>query len=206
PIFIGQLIDRIIAGTHQGLGNDALYRIAAWFLLWIGAAYLLREGLNVLRRYLVENTCTRLNRDMNVKLVSHLMKVNLARISQEKVGALHGRIFRSVDGLVRFVRVSFLDFLPALITGAFALTTAVYKQPLVGVIMLGVIPVAVFLTVRQLSSQKGVRLKLMRATEGIDGAVVEQLGGIEYVRAANTQQQEVKRMARACEKRRAKEL
>jgi ATP-binding cassette, subfamily B, bacterial len=206
PILIGRLIDRIIDGTHQGLGNDALYRITAWFLLWIGGAYLLREGLNVLRRYLVENTCTRLNRDMNVKLVAHLMKVNLARISQEKVGALHGRIFRSVDGLVRFVRVSFLDFLPALVTGAFALTTAVYKQPLVGVIMVGVIPVAVFLTVRQLSSQKGVRLRLMRATEGIDGAVVEQLGGIEYVRAANTQQLEVKRMARACEKRRAREI
>jgi ATP-binding cassette subfamily B protein len=70
----------------------------------------------------------------------------------------------------------------------------------------GVIPVAVFLTVRQMISQKGVRLKLMRATEGIDGAVVEQLGGIEYVRAADTHQQEVKRMARACEKRRAREI
>jgi ATP-binding cassette subfamily B protein len=206
PVLIGRLIDRIIQGTHQGLSHEALYGIAVWFLAWIGAAYLMREGLNVLRRYLVENTCTRLNRDMNVKLVSHLMKADLARISQEKVGSLHGRIFRSVDGLVRFVRVSFLDFLPALITGALALTTAVYQQPLVGVIMLGVVPVAVFLTVRQLSSQKGVRLKLMRATEGIDGAVVEQLGGIEYVRAANTQQLEVKRMARACEKRRAKEL
>src|SRR5262249_53787970 len=122
----------------------------------------LRESLNVLRRYLVESTCRRINRDMCIKLVSHLMKVNLATLSQEKLGALQGRIFRSVDGFVRFLRVSFLDFFPALFTGVFALIAAVTRQPLLGLIMIGVIPVAVFLTVRQLMSQKGVRLKLMR--------------------------------------------
>jgi ATP-binding cassette subfamily B protein len=206
PILIGRLIHRIIEGTHDGLGHEALYGIAAWFLAWIAAAYLLRETLNVLRRYLVENTCTRINRDMNVKLAAHLLKVPLARITQEKVGALHGRILRSVEGLVRFLRMSFLDFLPALVTGAFALVAAVWRQPLIGVIMVGVIPTAVYLTVRQLLSQKGVRLKLLRCAEDIDGAVVEQLGGLEYVRAANTQQQEVKRLARACERRRAREI
>jgi ATP-binding cassette subfamily B protein len=206
PVLLGRLVHRIIEGTSHGLDHEALYRIAAWFLAAIGGAYLLRESLNVLRRYLVENTCTRINRDMNVKLVSHLLKVDLATLSQEKVGALHGRIFRSVDGMVRFFRISFLDFLPALITGAFALVTAVCRQPLIGLIMIGVIPIAVYVTIWQLISQKGVRLKLMRCCEEIDGAVVEQLGGIEYVRAANTQQQEVKRMARACEKRRAKEI
>jgi ATP-binding cassette subfamily B protein len=206
PILLGRLIDRIIQGTRLELSNPELYRIAGWFLAWIGGAYLLRECLNVLRRYLVENTCTRLNRDMNVKLVSHLLKADLTRISGEKVGTLHGRMFRSVDGMVKFIRISFLDFLPALVTGAFALVAAVWRQPLIGLIMVGVIPVAVYLTVRQLISQKGVRLRLMRCTEDIDGAVVEQLGGIEYVRAANTQQQEVKRTARACEKRRAREI
>lgn len=206
PVLIGRLVHRIIEGTQAGLTQEALYRIAAWFLAWIAAAYLLRESLNVLRRYLVENTCTRINRDMNVKLVSHLLKVPLETISQEKVGALHGRILRSVDGLVRFLRISFLDFLPALITGAFALTAAVCRQPLIGLIMVGVVPTAVYLTVRQLLSQKGVRLRLLRCAEDIDGAVVEQLGGMEYVRAADTQHQEVKRTARACERRRAREI
>src|SRR5262249_41078563 len=42
--------------------------------------------------------------------------------------------------------------------------------------------------------------------EEIDGAVVEQLAGIEYVRAANTVPQEVRRLARATEKRRGKEI
>jgi ATP-binding cassette subfamily B protein len=64
----------------------------------------------------------------------------------------------------------------------------------------------VLLTVRQLISQKGVRLELLRACEDIDGAVVEQLGGIEYIRVADTHRQEVARLAHATEQRRRKEI
>ena len=205
-LLLGMLLDGVQRGTNQGLSHGALYRVAAWFLGLLAAAYVVREALNVLRRYLVENTCTRVNRDMSVRLVSHLMKVDLSALSKDKVGTLHGRIFRSVDGYMRFLRVGFLDFCPALFTGAFALIAALTKQPWLGLAMVGVIPVAVFLTVRQLISQKGVRLKLIRSCEEIDGAVVEQLGGIEYVRAANTYQQEVKRIGHATEKRRVKEI
>src|SRR5439155_20264364 len=64
----------------------------------------------------------------------------------------------------------------------------------------------VFLTFRQLLSQKGVRLKLLRSHEAIDGAVVEQLSGLEYVRASNTHGLEIRRLARATEKHRVKEI
>ena len=205
-LLLGALLDGVQKGTEQGLGRTDLYRVAVWFLGLLAAAYVIREVLNVLRRYLVENTCTRVNRDMSVRLVSHLMKVDLAALSKDKVGALHGRIFRSVDGYVRFLRVGFLDFFPALCTGTLATIAALTKQPLLGLAMIGVIPVAVFLTIRQLISQKGVRLKLMRACEDIDGAVVEQLGGIEYIRAANTHRLETKRISHATEKRRVKEI
>src|SRR5207302_9982388 len=60
--------------------------------------------------------------------------------------------------------------------------------------------------VRQLLSQKGVRLDLMRSCEEIDGAVVELIGGLEYVRAANTHDREVARLERAAERKRRKEV
>lgn len=205
-LFLGQLVDGVQRGTLEGQPRQTLYHRAAWFLGLIGAAYLLREILNVLRRYLVTNTCTRINRDMSLQLMSHLMSVSLATLQREKVGTLHGRIFRSVDGLVRFLRLNFMEFIPALFTGVFALVATVGKEPLLGLVMVGVIPITIILTVRQLLSQKGVRLQLMRSCEEIDGAVVEQLGGIEYVRAADTKQLEMNRLAKATEKRRAMEV
>jgi ATP-binding cassette subfamily B protein len=206
PLLLGRLVNVIQQGNEQHQAYATLYHATASFLLLVAGAYVLREVLNVVRRYLVENTCTRINKDMSLKLMTHLMKVDLATLSQEKIGALHGRIFRSVDGFVRFLRIGFLDFIPVLLTGGFALVAASFKQPVIGLVMVGVVPAAVFLTVRQLISQKGVRLQLMRDCEEIDGAVVEQLGGIEYVRAANTQHLEIKRLARATEKRRGKEV
>ncbi len=205
-LLLGKLVGAVMHGIKSDGSHAAAYTLVVEVLGLIGAAYVLREGLNVARRYLVENSCTRLNRDMSVRVVNHLMKIDLASLSKEKVGALHGRIYRSVEGFVRFLRLSFLDFAPAVLTGTFALIAAISKQPLLGLIMVGVIPTAVFLTIRQLISQKGVRLKLLRSCEEIDGAVVEQLGGIEYVRAANTYAQEIKRLARAAEKRRAMEI
>jgi ATP-binding cassette subfamily B protein len=209
PLLLGTLVDqlqRLQRDSAAGGPADSLFPIALRYLLLIGAVYFIREALNVVRRYFVENTCTRIDRDMSVRVVSHLLKVNLGHLTHEKVGALHGRISRSVEGFVRFLRLFFLDFFPAITTGIFALAAALTKEPWLGVVMVGVIPTSIFLTVWQLVSQKGIRLRLLRTREEMDGTVVEQLAGLDYVRAANTQRQEVKRVARTAEKRRFREL
>ncbi|HZY83199.1 MAG TPA: ABC transporter ATP-binding protein, partial [Gemmataceae bacterium] len=209
PLLLGQLVgklEHLKRDVDAGSVPDTLFRVALTYLLVVGAVYLLREAINVVRRYFVENTCTRIDRDMTVRVVAHLLKVNLGHLTHEKVGALHGRISRSVDGFVRFLRLSFIDFFPAILTGSFALIATVSKQPWLGLVMLGVIPASIFLTVWQLMSQKGVRLKLLRTREEMDGTVVEQLAGLDYVRAANTHRQEVKRVRHSAEKRRAREI
>lgn len=206
PLLLGRLVDQVKLGTELDLSADALYHTAVFYLGLIAIACILREGLQVVRRYLVENSCTRMEKVMTVKLVSHLMKVELAALTHEKIGALQGRISRSVVGFVRFLRLAFLDFLPPLVTGLFALLAALNKQPMLALAMAGVIPMSLFLTVRQMTSQKGIRLRLMRSREVMDGTVVELLGGLDYVRAANTQEYEVERVARAAEKRRAREI
>ncbi len=203
---LGWLVDAVNPQVHQGQTQAALGRIAMYSLGLIGFAYLVRETMNVLRRYVVEEMCTRIDKEMNVRVVSHLMKVDLARLEQDQVGALYGRLTRSVDGLVRFLRIGFLDFVPALFTGLFALWATLAKQPRMALVMTGVIPVSLALTIWQLITQRGVRLSLLRSREAIDGTVVEQLGGIDYIRAANTHQTEAARVECAAERRRAKEL
>ena len=140
-VCLGKLVDSVDPGEDPGPvpGRDHA-GAAAVYLGLIGLAYLVRESMNVLRRYLVENTCTRINKDMCVRLVAHLMKVDLSILAQDQVGALYGRITRSADGFVRFLRISFLDFVPALFTGGFALAAALSKQPWVALAMVGVVP------------------------------------------------------------------
>ena len=205
-IYLGKLVESVDPKKTQGLSSQAILQGARYYLVLIGLAYLVRESMNVLRRYLVENTCTRINRDMCVRLVGHLMKVDLSILAQDQVGGLYGRITRSAEGFVRFLRISFLDFVPALFTGAFALAAALSKQPWVALAMVGVVPVSLSLTIWQLITQKGIRLDLLRTREVMDGTVVELLSGIDYVRAANTHRQEIRRVARTAERQRSKEI
>jgi ATP-binding cassette subfamily B protein len=206
PLLLGKLVDAVNPRTHSGRATAALFRLATFYLGLIGGAYVLRETLNLVRRYFVETTCTTIDSKICVHVVSHVMKVDLAYFSREQVGALNGRISRSIDGCVKLLRLVFLDFLPAILTGCFALAAAVSKQPLIAVVMAGVVPISLGLTVWQLRTQKGVRLGLLRSREAMDGTVVEQLSGIDYVRAANTVRHEVRRVARSAERRRRKEL
>ena len=196
PLLLGALVDRIQRAPVASEVPVAFLRLAAPYLGLIGCAFLLREAMNVARRYLVENTCARIARAMTLRLVDHLLRVPLSVLSQYRVGSLDSRISRSVEGVIRFLRLGFLDFFPALLTGAFALTIAVWKQRMLGAVMAGVIPISLALTIKQLISQKGVRVKLMRLNEELDGMVVEQLTGVEYIRAAHTEGFEVGRLDR----------
>jgi ATP-binding cassette, subfamily B, bacterial len=205
-VCLGELVKAVDPAKHPGSTAAALTGIAAFYLAIIAGAYVVRESMNVLRRFLVERTCTRIDKDMYVRIVAHLMKVDLSVLAQDHVGALYGRINRSVEGLVRFLRLTFLEFVPAILMGGFALAAAFSKQPKIALAMLGVAPLSLALTVWQIITQKGIRLDLLRTRERMDGTVVEQLAGIDYVRAAHTHKHEVRRVARAAERRRSKEL
>ena len=158
---MGKIVNVVNPQTNPTQSQAELTQVAAMYLGIIGGAYLMREVMNVLRRFLVENTCTRIDRDMSVRVVSHLLKVDLSVLAQDQVGALYGRITRGVDGMVRFLRVGFLDFVPALLMGAFALSATLVKQPKIALAMAGVIPVSLGLTIWQLITQKGIRLDLL---------------------------------------------
>lgn len=206
PLLSGRLVDRVATGLQTGEPKAVVLEAVAYLLGAIAILVMLRELLQVLRRYLVENTCTRIERHTTVRVISHLMQADLSNLTHEKVGAMHGKIFRSVGGFMRLLRLSFLDFFPALVIGVFAIGTAIWKQPWLGLAMLGVIPVSMSLTVWQLVSQKRVRLKLLRVNEEMDGTVVELLGGLDYVRVANANAHELRRVAKAAEQKRSKEL
>jgi ATP-binding cassette subfamily B protein len=194
PLLLGRLVD---LAKNESTDANSLLRSALLILGTIAALYVVREVVQLVRRYLIESGCTKLEQLMTVKVIGHLMKADLTSFTHDKIGALQGRISRTTVGFVRFVRLALLDFLPPLVTGAFAIIAALTKQPILAVVMAGVIPASLWLTVRQLASQKGVRLQLIRGRENIDGAVVELLGGIDYVRAANTEDHELRRISRA---------
>lgn len=201
PVVLGQLVDKVLkAGTLD-------FFKAIPFILVIIAVILAREALQVLRKYLVENACTQVAKAKMIGVIAHVLQLDLSCFGPDmKVGALHGRIHRSIDGFVKMIKLCFLDFFPAGVTSLCALGAVMMKNPFIALTMGLVIPCGLFIVLRQISTQKGIRLHLLRAKEEIDGKVVELLGGIEYVRTANTEAHETQRIEHTAERLRRTEI
>ena len=202
-LLVGDFFNRALKLTGQ---PAALSTFATRVLAFLGGYYVLKESLQLLRRWLTTRTNARIESEMTTRLVGHLLRIDLGALVAERIGALHGRISRSVEGFVKFLKVAFADFIPAIATALYALYTGLRTDWRVGLVMLGVVPASILITIWQTNSQKGVRIQLQRAKEGLDGTVVEQLGGIEYIRAADTHALEVSRIEAAAASRGSREM
>ena len=180
-VILGKFVDKII-----GLEN-ATFSIAIPFLILIIIIIISKELLTVLRKYFIENIATRTEKKLTVKLVGHLLKTDISDfINKYQIGALHGRMFRSIQGLIKLIKLGFLDFFPTFFTAIAALAIAFYQKPALASFMILVIPAGLFIVVKQVASQKGIRVSLLRKKEKIDGKVVEMMGGLETIRVADT--------------------
>lgn len=204
PVYLGDLANTI--GDAQRTGRPWGMVDATGILVALMLMFVARELLQVLRKYLVHSTTTNAEKTITIRLVDHLTRVDLGFLSSGRIGALHGRVRRSAEGFTKLLKLCFMDLLPSVVTAVFAVAIALHRNLLLGIVMAAVAPVASIIVARQIASQKGVRLELMRKKEDVDAAVVEQLTGIEYVRAANTHNYELERVTAVCEAVRAREL
>lgn len=201
PVILGHLVDTVVqARTLE-------FFAALPFLLVIIGAIVAREAIQVLRKYLVENTCTKVAKEKTVDVMAHVLRLDLQCFGPDMpVGALYGRIQRSLAGFVKMLKLCFLDFFPAGVTALCVFVTVLLKNPVMAITMGLVIPCGLSIVLRQVSTQKGIRLHLLRVREEIDGKLVELLGGLEYVRAANTEAYETHKIAQVAERLRRTEI
>ncbi|PIN75589.1 ABC transporter [Candidatus Woesearchaeota archaeon CG10_big_fil_rev_8_21_14_0_10_37_12] len=188
-VILGKFVDNIIGSSNP------TFSIAIPFLVWIVIILIAKEVLTVIRKYLVENVATQTEKKQTVSVVKHLLKTDInSFINKYQIGALHGKVFRSIQGLIRLIKLGFLDFFPTFFSALAALGIAFYQKPLLASFMILVIPAGLFIVIKQISSQKGIRVRLLRGKEEIDGKVVEMMGGLETIRVANTVENEARKV------------
>jgi len=201
PLIVGVIVDAVLRKQIVSLSGAVPY-LAALAIL-----YVFREYLTVKRKVVVEQAATDIEKATLLRAASGLFHADLAApMGTDRVGAAHNRLKRSVDGLVRYIKLAFLDFVPAVVNAVFAIIAAVWKQPLIGTVMILIVPAGAYIVVRQLASQRGVRLRLQDTKELMAGTIVEQLEGLETVRVANAIDRELRKTESVAEALRADEM
>ncbi len=201
PLSIGKLTDDVLNQE-----NLSFFSIIP-FLVFILIVTVVNEIIKVVRRVIVEDTCTRCEKDARSNAVSALLHAPLSYFKDNMVGNIHGRLNRSLDGTIRLLKLLFMDFAPAIFSGLAAIIVIFSKLPLyLSVMMLFVIPIGVLIVFRQISTQKGIRVDLMKEKVSMDGTMVELINGIEVIRVTNNAEIEVDRFTDKSEYLRNKEM
>lgn len=180
--------------------KEPTFSVAIPFLWSIIVIILLKEILTVIRKYLVENIATQTEKKLIVKTIWHLLKTDIGEfINKYQIWSLHGKVFRSIGGLIKLIKLGFLDFFPTFFTAIAAIGIAFYQKPMLASFMILVIPTGLFIVIKQVSSQKGIRISLLRWKEKIDGKVVEMMWWLETIRVSDTTDFEINKIENIAE-------
>ena len=201
PKAIGWLTDDILTK------NEISFNKVIPFLDFILIVNVANEVIKIFRRVLVEDTATRTEKKARGMVIKSLLMAPLSYFRKNMTGNIHGRLNRCLDGTIKLEKLLFMDFAPAIFNAIAAIITIFLTLPItLAMPMLLVIPIGVFIVLKQIKSQKGIRVELLESKSGMDGTIVELINGIEVIRICDSLDFETKRFDDKGEFLRAKEM
>lgn len=201
PKAIGWLTDDILTK------NEISFNKVIPFLVFILIVNVVNEVIKIFRRILVEDTATRTEKKARGMVIKSLLMAPLSYFRKNMTGNIHGRLNRCLDGTIKLEKLLFMDFAPAIFNAIAAIITIFLTLPItLAMPMLLVIPIGVFIVLKQIKSQKGIRVELLESKSGMDGTIVELINGIEVIRICDSLDFETKRFDDKGEFLRAKEM
>ena len=201
PKAIGWLTDDILTK------NEISFNKVIPFLVFILIVNVVNEVIKIFRRVLIEDTATRTEKKARGMVIKSLLMAPLSYFRKNMTGNIHGRLNRCLDGTIKLEKLLFMDFAPAIFNAIAAIITIFLTLPItLAMPMLLVIPIGVFIVLKQIKSQKGIRVELLESKSGMDGTIVELINGIEVIRICDSLDFEIKRFDDKGEFLRAKEM
>lgn len=201
PKAIGWLTDDILTK------NEISFNKVIPFLVFILIVNVVNEVIKIFRRVLVEDTATRTEKKARGMVIKSLLMAPLSYFRKNMTGNIHGRLNRCLDGTIKLEKLLFMDFAPAIFNAIAAIITIFLTLPItLAMPMLLVIPIGVFIVLKQIKSQKGIRVELLESKSEMDGTIVELINGIEVIRICDSLDFETKRFDDKGEFLRAKEM
>ena len=184
PKILGDTVDKIAT-------NDAMIWTGVCL---IGVLSIFSLIFEVVRKYFIEVVSTNLQKKLVVSTSGHIIRLRIDWLNKQRSGGLNGRLQRSTEGAVKLLKLLTMDFTPCCLQMIFAVAMAFSINCFIGIILLIVVCIGIIIVKYQINSEKGIRIDLLRAREENDSNIVELLSGIESVRVANEEENQIQRI------------
>ena len=201
PKTIGWLTDDILSV------NGVAFQKVIPFLILILIVNVVNEMIKILRRVMVEDIATQIEKKARGLVIQSLLMAPLSYFKKNMTGNIHGRLNRCLDGTIKLEKLLFMDFAPAVFNSMASVVTIFMTLPFaLAVPMMLVIPLGTILVFAQIRSQRGIRVELLESKSAMDGTIVELINGIEVIRICDSVNFETGRLNEKSEFLRHKEM
>ena len=175
-VYLGDIVDMIV---ETGATSEV------WPIFLLIIVFLFgRIVLTVIQKFLVERTAVGLQRDVSMGNLLKILTLRVDATQSLRSGEVAVLLDKRVHGMVRWLKLIFLDAIPQLAIAIPAVILAFRESLLAGSVILVVLALSALITVLQIRSQKGIRIALIQKTASLAGQINELLAHLDFVRAS----------------------
>ena len=176
-VYLGNIVDLMV---ETGTTSDA------WPIFLLIVAILLgRILLVVVQKFLVERTAVGLQRNVSMDNLFKVLTLRADALQNLRSGEAAVLLDKRVQGMVRMLKLVFLDAIPQLSVAVPAVILATLENLYAGGVILVVFVLNAVVTVLQIRSQKGIRIAVIEKGASLAGQIVELLSHLDFVRASD---------------------
>ena len=188
------VLDRTVDAVNALVGaSDFTWAKAAKILTTISIILLGKEVLSALitffQNYFGERMRIFVSKDMSQAVVDKILSFRMAFFSRQEnaTGQLQTRIDQGVSSLSRTVQNFFIDLLPLFTSAIIALVLMFAANVWVGLTALGIVPVYIWITVRQARKLKGWRRNMRTYREQKSHGIMSIIESISVIKSFNSE-------------------
>ena len=186
------VLDRTVDAVNSLIGiPDFSWAKAARILTTISIVLLGKEILSALitffQSYFGERMRVFVSKDMSQAVVDRILSFRMAFFSRQEnaTGQLQTRIDQGVSSLSRTVQNFFIDLLPLFTSAILALILMFAANVWVGLTALGIVPVYIWITVRQARKLQGWRRNMRNLRELKSHGIMSIIESISVIKSFN---------------------
>lgn len=197
--FIAQInavvLDRTVDAINSLITTDTLvWSKAAHILTVISIVLLGKEFLSAVityaQHYFGEKMRINVSKDLSQAVIDHMLRYRMAFFSRtnNETGKLQTRIDQGVSSLSSTVQNFFIDLLPLFMSAALALILMFAANVFVGLTALGIVPIYIWITIRQAKRLQGWRRNMRSYREQKSHGIMNIIESINVIKSFNREE------------------
>ena len=197
--FIAQInavvLDKTVDAINSLINTDTLvWSKAAHILTVISIVLLGKEVLSAIityaQHYFGEKMRINVSKDLSQAVIDHMLRYRMAFFTRtnNETGKLQTRIDQGVSSLSSTVQNFFIDLLPLFMSAALALILMFAANVFVGLTALGIVPIYIWITIRQARRLQGWRRNMRSYREQKSHGVMNIIESINVIKSFNREE------------------